>query len=312
MNPTANMILRLFAIFVLLGPASGQSPPPPPEDGGSQGPRQNIDLSEIPIPEADRKSSQPELTLAERKALPVQLSVVPVGFVPPPIITLDENEMPKETYRNPLEYPPVVYHVKTEKDSIRVMGSQNQVGPPTRVPRTSEVSLAYELPISGDEVRDSKDPGTRSIANFPVPPGATHLVVVLWKDPEARLWTSPRHRVIDISPRSLKTNEIVVVNASGRDLALHRGDAPLKIQKGFMGAVELGVNAEGQMPLVVAAQNGNQWIQVSKTLVGPSEDERMFLIAWPVPESLAQPSGVGVSPVRKRLEETMPFEEAER
>ncbi|BCX46643.1 hypothetical protein HAHE_05510 [Haloferula helveola] len=308
------MILRLLVFVCGLNLAFGQSPPPPPppEEGEDQKPRRNIDLSEVPIPEADREAREPDLTSAERKGIPIQIAVVPVGFVPPPIMTLDENGMPKETYRNPLEYPPVVYHVKTEKGTIRVMGSQNQVGPPTRIPRTSEVSLSYEVPLGDGEVRESKDPDLRAIAGFGVPPGATHLVVILWKDPKSKLWTKPNFRVIDVSPSSLKKNEVVVVNASGRDLALHRGDAPFKIDSGFMGTVELGMNADGQMPLIVAAQSGADWAQLSKTLVGPREDERVFLIAWRAPASPAQPSGVSVSYVRKRLKDAEPFVAPER
>ncbi len=274
----------------------------------------NLDLSDVPVPEADRKANEPTLSAAERKGLPIQISVVPVGYVPAPIIYLDENGMPKEKYRDPLEYPPAVYHVKTESGTIRVLGGQNQVGPATRVPRVAQISLSYEVPMGDNDVAPA--PGKakaslplKSIGTFAVPPAATHLVVVLWKDPGAKKWNNPNYKVINVSPTAVKKNEAVVVNVSGRDLALHRGDSPYRIKSGFMGKVELAMNEKGQMPMVLASADGADWHQLSKTVIGPRKDERVFVVAWPAPVGPAQPAGVAFSAVTKRLAEAKPFEQ---
>src|SRR5262245_14047493 len=101
--------MKKHFILALLLTASVQAqqpaPPPPPSDGAADVPSRSVDLSKIPVPEADRKTT-PELTDAELKSRPVQISVVPLGVVPPPIVVKCEDGLGRETYRNPMEYPP--------------------------------------------------------------------------------------------------------------------------------------------------------------------------------------------------------------
>ncbi len=306
------MKTRLLPLLLLTASLHAQqpAPPPPPAPGGGSGgiPGGNLDLSNIPIPEADRKVV-PELSATEIQAKPVQVSIVPIGFVDPPIIYIDKDGMPREKYRAPLEYPPASYHIATERGTIRLTGAHNQVAPPTAVPRRAELVLSYEIPPEPDaEVSRDKGPRLKTIGNVVVPAGATHLVVAVWKDPSAKLWTNPQFKVIDVSPGTVKGNEAVVINVSGRELAIHRGDVPYKIRSGFMGKVALPVNAKGQVPMVVAAANGVGWHQLSRTVLGPGKDERIFVLAWQAPEGAAQPSGVALQAIAKRLPEAKPFE----
>lgn len=310
------MKLRLLIpiIFTAVLHAQQPAPPPPPEPGGGGNngiPGGNLDLSNIPVPEADKKKL-PQLSEAELKAKPVQLSVVPIGWVSPPVIYIDKDGMPREKYRDPLEYPPAIYHIGTEKGTIRLTGAHNQVAPPTAVPRREEMTLSYEVPPnpSGDAApAPDKGPRLKTIGSFAVPAGATHLVAVVWKDPDAKLWTNPQFKVIDVSPATVKGNEAVVINLSGRDLAIHRGDVPYKIASGFMGKVALPVNAKGQVPMVVAAASGVGWQQLSRTVLGPGKDDRIFVLAWQAPETPAQPAGVALQAVAKRLPEAKAFEQ---
>lgn len=270
-----------------------------------------MDLSSLPVPEGDRDDDEKLLTPEERKPAPVQVAVVPVGFVPPPIIEIGKDGMPRERYRHPLEYPPAVYHVRTKKGTLRLLGSQNQVGPFTRVPRMAAISLSYERPPEQDDggAADDGGPDLVAIRDFDVPAGATHLVVVLWKEGSAKRWTQPQAGIIDVSPGRLKKNAVVVVNATGRELAMHRGDSIFKVAGGFHGAVELGVNEKGEMPLVLAAPVSGGWQQLIDQRISAGVDQRAFLVAWRVPESAAQPTGVAFTCVSKRLEKAEPFGE---
>ena len=75
--------LLISLLFTAVLHAQQPAPPPPPEPGGGGNngiPGGNLDLSNIPVPEADKKKL-PELSEAELKAKPVQLSVVPIGWV---------------------------------------------------------------------------------------------------------------------------------------------------------------------------------------------------------------------------------------
>jgi len=301
--------MKIRHLLPLLFTASSlaQQPEPPPPGRVENLPTGNLDLSNVPVPEADKKVL-PELSPAETQTKPIQITVVPIGPVPPPIIYLDDKGMPREKFRPPLEYPPAVYHIATERGTIRVTGAQNQVAPPTAVPRRSELLLSYEVPPGADaEVTMEKGPRLKTIGTVQVPPGATHLIVALWKDPSAKLWNKPHFKVIDVSPATVKSNEAVVINVSGKELAIHRGDVPYKIRSGFMGKVALPVNAAGQVPMVVAAASGVGWQQLSRTVMGPGRDERIFVLAWQAPENRGQPSGVGLQAIAKRLPEAKPF-----
>jgi hypothetical protein len=315
----AAMMIRtaLLAWTMMMVHVSAQTPPPPPppEEGGAGGDGgSSIDLSKIPIPEADRQIEEEVLTPEERRLTPIQVAVVPVGFIPPPIIEIGKDGMPREKYRHPLAYPPAVYHVKTGKGTVRVLGSQNQVGPFTRVPMMSTLSLSYERPPDpeGDEDADEGEVDLVKIDDFSIPGSATHLVVVLWKEPSAKRWTSPRSTLIDVSPGRLKANSVVMVNASGGELAMHRGDVLFKVKPDHKGPLELGMNAKGEMPLILAAPAGNGWSQLVNQVIAPRKDEKAFIVAWRVPPSPAQPTGVAFSCVRKRLTKAEPFEEKQR
>ena len=304
MNPS------LLLPFLLAASLHAQQPPPPPppDPGGSSGiSGGNIDLSKIPVPEADRNTG-PKLSATEARTKPVQISVVPIGPVPPPIIYLDASGMPREKYRQPLEYPPASYHIATEHGTIRLTGAQNQVATPTAIPRRTELLLSYEIP-AGEEGADPADKGPRlkTIGTIAVPPGATHLVVALWKDPSAGLWKSPQFKVIDVSPGTVKQHEALIFNVSGRELAIQRGDVPYRIRSGFMGKIALPVNQRGEMPMLVSAATDVGWQQLSHTVIGPDKDERIFVIAWQAPNSPAQPSGVSLQAIAKRLPEAKPF-----
>jgi hypothetical protein len=290
--------------------AQQPAPPPPPEAGGGGSiPGGNLDLSAIPIPEADRQKV-PKLSAAEIKVMPIQISVVPVGYVAPPIIYIDSGGMPREQYRDPLEYPPSSYHFATEHGSIRVIGAHNQIASPTSIPRHAQLAFSYEIPPDGKaaEPTEAGKPRLKSMGTFAVPAGATHLMVVVWKNPSEKLWKNPEFKVIDVSPGLVKSHEAVVINASSRELAIQRGDLPYKIRPGFMGKIALPVNAKGEVPMFVSAASDVGWHRLSGSVLGPDEDERIFVLAWQAQESRAQPSGVSLQAVAKRLPDAKPFE----
>lgn len=266
-----------------------------------------MDLSAIPVPEADKRTT-PKLSPEEIRSMPVQISVVPIGFVPPPIIKLDASGMPREQYRDPLEYPPTSYHFATQHGTIRMVGAQNQLTSPTAVPRRNELAFSYELPPSQNAVPTGDKKRLKSIGSFNVPAGATHLVVVLWKDPADRLWSDPQFKVIDVSPGAVKAHEAIVINGSGRELAIERGDKPYKIVSGFIGKIALPVNAQGEVPMYVSASTGVGWHRLSSSVLGPGKDERIFVIAWQTPQSAAQPTGVSLQAAARRLPQAKPFE----
>lgn len=309
------MKIRLLAFLSACSLLHGQQPaPPPPSPGGDGGGKTgSSDLSTLPIPEADRKAAT-ELTDAELKSRPVMVSVTPVGEVPPPIVVKGDDGLGKEIYRKPLEYPPVIYHIATEKGSIKLTGAQNQILSFVPVPRRSEFRFSYQVPAdihsSAPPPAGGKEPKLplAEIGAFPVPPDATHLMVVVWKDASEKLWTSPRFKVLDVSPGKLKSHEAIVVNASGRDLAMQRGEvAPYKIPGGYMGKVALPVNAKGQVPMVVSAAAGQKVQSLSRSVMNTNQEDRIFVCAWPVPPSRAQPAGVGFQALARRLPEPKPF-----
>lgn len=251
----------------------------------------------------------PKLSAAEIKLMPIQISVVPVGYVAPPIIYIDSGGMPREQYRDPLEYPPMSYHFATEHGSIRVIGAHNQIASPTAVPRNAQLAISYEIPPDGKSAApEGNKPRLKSMGTFAVPYGATHLMVVVWKKPTDKLWTNPEFKVIDVSPGVVKNHEAVVINGSNRELAIQRGDVPYKIRSGFMGKIALPVNAEGEVPMFISAASDVGWHRLSGSVLGPGEDERIFVLAWQSQESRAQPSGVSLQAVAKRLPQAKPFQ----
>lgn len=307
--------LGIFSFLSLLGvwgvfDLRAQQPPPPPPPEAASGPAitpGNIDLSKIPVPPADAEFERTQLTEEEQKGPSLQVHIIPVGFVPPPIIYLDAAGMPREKYRHPLEYPPVIYHIKTQKGSIRLLASQNQVGPSVRVPKLPLLSLSYQIPADPSTPADTdpgKGPRLREIMEFPVPASATHLAIVLWKDPQETLWTRPQCKVIDISPAQTQQHQAIVVNASASQLALERGDKPYLIQSGFMGKAALPINEENQLMMVVQAPLQGQAEPLIQTAFDVQADQRAFLLAWSVPKDAARPHGVAITAVAKTLFET--------
>jgi hypothetical protein len=50
--------------------------------------------------------------------------------------------------------------------------------------------------------------------------------------------------------------------------------------------------------------------QFSRTVLGLGKDDRIFVLAWQAPETPAQPAGVALQAVAKRLTEAKAFEAA--
>lgn len=312
LKPETNLMMKtsLFSLFgiALLGTtlSYGQQPPAPPPpsgDGGGNGAlRGNIDLSAVPVPAADKVVAAAEMTPEEKKAGMVMITVVPVGYVPAPIIYLDSTGMPREKYRNPMEYPPAIYKVKTSKGDVKITGAQNQLGPGAEIPRRAENTLYYEEPLGEKDTPESKPDRLRSIGNFQIPPKATHLIVVVWKEPEAKLWTSPKFKVLDVSTGNLPPNGLIAINASSTSLVLGTGKTPYKVGPGYMGRVDMPVNARGEIPMFVSAMaSSGATHELSQTVVGTSKDSRLFLLAWGGPQTPGNPSGILLSVAPKRL-----------
>lgn len=261
-----------------------------------------MDLSKVPIPEADRAARVKELTAEEKRAGMVMISVVPVGYVPAPIIFLDANGMPREKYRNPMEYPPVIYKVKTEKGDVKIMGAQNQLGPAVEIPRRAENVLYYEEPPGEKDTVESKSDRLKSIGAFKIPPKATHLMVILWKDANEKLWTSPKFKVVDVSPGTLPPNGLVAINVSPITLMLGTGKVPYKVSPGYMGRVDMPVNAKGEIPMFVTAMSATGATQeLSQTVVAIAKESRVFLLAWSGPQTPGNPSGILMTVAPKTL-----------
>jgi hypothetical protein len=278
-------------------------PPPPPSSGGSNIPGGNLDLSKIPIPPADVDSGRRDLTEDERKGPMIRVNIIPVGHLPPPIIYIDKSGMPREKYRDPLEYAPSIFHVKTRRGSVRLMASQNQVGPTATVPKLEVLELSYEThPLPPEDGSKGAGPSFRTIGSIPIAPESSHIAVILWKDEEDKLWTKPQFKVIDISPTRISPHEALVVNFSGTGLALSRGDKPYLIRDTYVGKVGLPVNDKGQVLMMVyAASAEGDSEPLSQSVMDTQPDERVFLLAWKVPKDRARPSGVAILPVSKQL-----------
>lgn len=287
--------------------AQAQQPAPPPPPDASTGPSitpGNIDLSKIPVPPSDAEFERGQLTEEEQKGPSVQVHVIPVGYVMPPIIYLDSAGMPREKYRNPLEYPPVIYHVKTQKGTVRMLASQNQVGPSVRVPKLPVLTLSYQVPADPSAAADAEPrsgPRLQQIAELSVPATATHLAIVVWKDPSDALWKNPKCKLIDISPQQTEQHRAIVVNVSSSQLALERGDKPYLIQSGYIGKVALPMNENKQLLMVVQAPLAGQAEPLIQTAFDVQSQQRAFLLAWSTPKDAARPHGVAITAVAKTL-----------
>lgn len=303
------LLLSLISASVLL---HGQDfePTAPDQDSGGGGGSKSMDLSKLPKRAPD-PSKKPELTPEEKALEPVQLFVFPVGAIPPPIIYLDEKGMPRERYRDPMEYAPTVYHVKTEKATLRLLGSQNQVGPPISIPRKSTLEFLYEVPPDppkeGVVAVAKKEKELRAIDTLPFPEGATHLVAVVWKEASAELWNQPRVELIDISPTPTSASEAAVINLSGTDLGVFRGEKSRKLSPGFVGKLQLPTNEDGQVPLVLAANKASRWQRLSQTVANTRQNEQLFLVTWAEEPSEGSPLGIASVVLTKRLTSPRPF-----
>ena len=293
-------------VLLAIAPADAQQPPPPPPPdaaGGLDNPSAgNLDLNTIPVPEADANAAARGLTEEERKGPMVKITIIPIGDVPPPILYLDKDGMPREQYRDPLEYAPSIYRIKTKQDAVTILAAQNQVGPLQNVPRRPALELSYQsYPAADNNNKDPAKPADHGIGTIIVPPAASHLAVILWKDPGDKLWNNPRFRVVDISPGVLAAGEMIAVNAAGTNLAVAQADKPMVIRDGFMGKIRMPVTSNNQMVLRVYAADGQAAEPLVQTSLQMPSTERLFLLAWKVPKDRTRPTGVAISPITRAI-----------
>jgi hypothetical protein len=302
-------IIRLMLASWIMTHASAQQPAPPPPPDTSSGPAitpGNIDLSKIPIPAADAEFERGQMTEEERKGPTLQIHVIPVGYVAPPIIYLDAAGMPREKYRHPLEYPPVIYHIKTQKGTVRTHAAQNQIGPAWIVPKLPTLTFSYQMPADPNGNPDpepQKGPKLVTITEFPVPATATHLGIIVWKDPAEKLWSRPQCKVIDLSPSQTPQHQAIVVNVSHSPLSLERGDQAYLIKKDYIGKAALPMNQQNQLMMVVNAPLDQKAEPLIQTAFDVHPDQRAFLLSWSVPKDAARPHGVAITAVAKSLYE---------
>lgn len=303
-NSTCRTVITAFVVALLtVVSVVGQTPPPPPPEDKESAEKEsgpNIDLSKVPIPEADKKLDE-VLTEEERKGPKISLTIMPVGFVPPPIIYLDKAGMPREKYRNPLEYAPAVYHVKTKRGTIKLTGAQNNLGAGNIIPKISEVTLYSEKPIDPNADSDTLEKGPRlsKIGTFRVPAEMTHGLVVLTKDPQSKYWRNIKLRLIDMSPGKYESNEVIVINMSGAPMALGQGKEFTPFMPGTVRKHALGEGADGNLYYIVAAEKaGGGWQQIMKTGNKPRPRERIIFASWPAPKSKVIPTGAEITRFR--------------
>jgi hypothetical protein len=303
-------VLRLLIICSGFTPTiMAQQPPPPPPADAAKGPSitpGNIDLSKIPVPPADAEWEKGQLTEEELQGPSLKIHVIPVGYVAPPIIYLDAAGMPREKYRHPLEYPPVVYHIKTKKGTVRIHAAQNQISPAMTVPKLPALTFSYQMPADpngNSSPEEQKGPRLVTIEEFPVPPTATHLGIIVWKDPAEKLWSRPQCKIIDLSPSQTQSHQAIVVNVSHSALALERGDQPYLINKDYIGKATLPMNQQSQLMMVVHAPLDQHAEPLIQTAFDVTPDQRAFLLAWSVPKDAARPHGVAITAVAKALYE---------
>lgn len=303
-------LLRLLIVSVnLTSIIRAQQPPPPPPADAAKGPSitpGNIDLSKVPPPPADEQWEKSQLTEEELQGPRLKVHVIPVGYVAPPIIYLDAAGMPREKYRHPLEYPPVVYHIKTKKGTVRIHAAQNQISPAMTVPKLPSLTFSYQMPADpngNSSNEEQKGPRLVTIEEFPIPPSATHLGIIVWKDPSEKLWSRPLCKIIDLSPSLTQQHQAIVVNVSHSPLALERGDQPYLINKNYIGKAALPMNQQNQLMMVVQAPLDQHAVPLIQTAFDVHSEQRAFLLAWSVPKDAARPHGVAITAVAKALYE---------
>ena len=274
-------------------------PPPPPEDNDAGKIRGNIDLSKVPIPEEDKKEEQ-NLTDEERRAPQISITIMPVGFVPPPIIYLDKSGMPREKYRHPLEYAPAVYHIKSQRGTIRMMGAQNNLGVGHLIPKMRELVIYRENPPEPEAAVDDtrKGPRLTKVGTVVIPADLTHALIVLTKDPEAKHWRKINMRLIDMSPAKRKNNQVRVVNMARTPLGIGQGKDYATFRPGTISTHSLVPSDNGVFYYILAASMGQRWKQIAKTGVRLRDKEQLLFVAWPMPRSKVIPTGAAVTTFR--------------
>ncbi|BDS08393.1 hypothetical protein NT6N_34330 [Oceaniferula spumae] len=307
----ASMLAVMIAAIQLATVASVQSqtppPPAPPEEKDAPKiPANNIDLSQVPIPEADKKDDE-ALTSEELRGPKIGLSLMPVGFVPPPIIYLDKSGMPREKYRNPLEYAPAIYHIKTKKGSIRLLAAQNNLGATNFIPRREAVTIYREAPFEADDSSgaDTKDRGPKliEVGTVGIPKDMTHGMIVITKDPSERYWKKMQLRLVDLSPAKAVTGEAKVINMSLSALGLEQNSQVEKFRPGSIGSHQFELSDRGGFYYSVAASTGNSWKYITRTGMRLRSKEQLLFVAWPVPKSSVVPTGAQVMTLRYRAKD---------
>ena len=305
-------ILIIVSISVLL--ASGINllaqtpPPPPPEDNNNDPGPENIDLSKVPIPEEDKKEKK-ILTEEELRGPQISISIMPVGFVPPPIIYLDKSGMPREKYRNPLEYAPAVYHVKTRKGTLRLIGSQNNLGVGNVIPRTESLTLYRERPMDEDASSSEIEKGPRltEVGTVTIPPTMTHGVLVLNKDPDEKLWRKIGIRLVDLSPPKEKANEVKIINMSRTSIGLSQQSTYSSFKPGSIASHTLTPSKNGAFYYALAASTGKDWYRITHTGVRLRKKEQLIFVGWPMPKSSVIPTGAAVATFQYQARPIPPY-----
>lgn len=292
-------------------PLLGIQPAPPPPDAPDQEPPPwdgNLDLSTVPIPDADLRAVESQLTEEELKGPVVDIAIVPVGAFPPPIIYLDETGMPREQERDPLEYAPSVYNIKTSRGEIKLFTAQNQIPGFTTIPRGDNVTIGYEVTrIRGDQERTRQyDLGT-----IRIPPQSTHVLIFVYKDPSNPLWSDISMRPVDVSPGRVSRDQAVVANFTGRDLFFQRAEGMASVRNAFVGPVPLTTTDNGRSVLAVRTGETEDDHELVQTYVDLQDDERTILVAWAVPRDEARPHGIALTYISRRMEAPASFRNQE-
>lgn len=309
----SSLLFLLPITFLLTSGASlfAQTPPPPPppdeNDNGSI--PENIDLSKVPIPEEDKKESM-VLTEEEKRGPQISISIMPVGFVPPPIIYLDKSGMPREKYRNPLEYAPAVYHVKTRKGTLRLIGSQNNLGPGGLIPRRETLTIYREKPMDEDASSSEIEKGPRlsEIGTVTIPKTMTHGVIVLSKDPSAKLWRKIAIRLVDLSPSKQKINEVRIINMSRTAIGLSQKSTYSSFRPGSISTHTLEPSKNGAFYYALAASTGKDWHRITHTGVRLRKKEQLVFVGWPMPKSSVIPTGAAVATFQFQAKPIPPYQ----
>ncbi len=301
-SPVTSFCRLLLALAFATAPLLAVQPaPPPPDDQAPDDPpwEGNLDLSTVPIPDADLRAVESQLTEEELKGPVVDIAIVPVGAFPPPIIYLDETGMPREQERDPLEYAPSLYHIKTSRGEIKLFTAQNQIPAFTTIPRGDNITIEYEVTRTrGEQERTRR----YELGTIRIPPQSTHILVFVHKDPSDPMWNEISMRPVDVSPGRVSRDQAVVANFTGRDLYFQRAEGMANVRNAFVGPVPLTTNDNGRSVLAVRTGETQDDHDLVQTYVDLQEDERTILVAWAVPRDEARPHGIALTFISRRME----------